>query len=151
MAAAETPPVVAATPTRLPLTPSAEPEAEIGERDITISFGNRSYRVRGYEKNLAVDVMRVNLLARSGDVFHVDTFDLYSAKARTNFIHMAAGELGLKPDLIKADLGKVLLKLEAVQDDRIRETLRPDPSAREIAAAERDAALALLSKSRFAK
>jgi hypothetical protein len=131
----------------LPPTLSAEPEAQIGERDITINFGNRSYRVRGYEKNLAVDVMRINLLARSGDVFHVDTFDLYSAKARANFIHMAAGELGLKPDFIKADLGKVLLKLESVQDERIREALRPEPSAREIAAAERDAALALLRTS----
>ncbi len=127
-----------------PPTLSAEPEAEIGERDITISFGNRSYRVRGHEKNLAVDVMRVNLLARGGDVFHVDTFDLYSAKARANFIHMAAGELGLKPDAVKADLGKVLLKLEAVQDQRIRETLQTEPTAREIAAAERDAALRFL-------
>ena len=128
----------------MPPSPTAEPEAEIGERDITISFGNRSYRVRGHEKNLAVDVMRVNLLARAGDVFHVDTFDLYSAKARANFIHMAAGELGLKPDAVKADLGKVLLKLEAVQDQRIRETLQTEPTAREIAAAERDAALRLL-------
>lgn len=128
----------------MPPTPSAEPEAEIGERDITINFGNRAYRVRGHEKNLAVDVMRVNLLARSGEVFHVDTFDLYSAKARANFVHMAAGELGLKPDLVKADLGKVLLKLEALQDRRIRETLQPEPSPREIAIAEREAALTFL-------
>jgi DNA primase catalytic core len=125
---------------------STDPQIEIGERDITISFGNRSYRARGHEKNLAVDVMRVNLLARSGEAFHVDTFDLYSAKARANFTQMAAGEIGMKPDAVKTDLGKVLLKLEALQDERIRETLRPEPSAREIAAAERDAALALLRK-----
>jgi DNA primase len=128
----------------LPAQVAAEPEAEVGERDITIRLGERRYRVRGFDKNLAVDVMKVNLLVSHGDVFHVDTFDLYSAKARTNFIQMAAGELRLKADSIKSDLGKVLLKLEALQDERIAKTLKPEPAERVIAQAEHDAALAWL-------
>jgi DNA primase len=128
----------------LPAQVAAEPEAEVGERDITIRLGDRRYRVRGFDRNLAVDVMKVNLLASHGDVFHVDTFDLYSAKARTNFIQMAAGELRLKADIIKSDLGKVLLKLEALQDERIAKTLKPEPAERVIAQGEQDAALAYL-------
>jgi DNA primase catalytic core len=128
----------------LPAAIAAEPEAEIGARDITARFGERRYRVRGFDRNLAVDVMKVNLLAADGDVFHVDTFDLYSAKARANFVAQAAGELRLKPEIVKADLGKLLLKLEALQDERIKKTLAPEPPERVIAAAEHDAALAYL-------
>jgi hypothetical protein len=138
----------------LPATLAAEPEAQIGERDITIAFGTRRYRVRGFDRNLAVDVMKVNLLAAvclngapgapGDDLFHVDTFDLYSAKARANFIAQAAGELRLKPEIVKADLGRVLLKLESLQDERIKKTLTPEPSQRVIAQGEQDAALAYL-------
>jgi len=128
----------------LPATLAAEPEAQIGERDITIAFGTRRYRVRGFDRNLAVDVMKVNLLAAENDIFHVDTFDLYSAKARSNFIQMAAGELRLKPEIVKTDLGKVLLKLESLQDQRIAKTLKPEPAERAIDTAAHEAALAWL-------
>jgi DNA primase len=57
---------------------------------------------------------------------------------------MAAGELRQSPETIKSDLGKVLLKLEAMQDERIRETLKPAPSTREIGVGEREMALAYL-------
>jgi DNA primase len=128
----------------LPAQVAAEPDAEVSERDITIRLGDRRYRVRGFNKNLAVDVMKVNLLASHGDVFHVDTFDLYSAKARGNFIQMAAGELRLKAEIVKSDLGKVLLKLEALQDERIAKTLTPEPAERAIDAVAQDAAVAYL-------
>jgi len=139
-----TSPATALPASVLPASIAAEPEAEIGERDITISFAERRYRVRGFDRNLAVDVMKVNLLASCGDIFHVDTFDLYSAKARTNFIQMAAGELRLKPEIVKADLGKVLLKLESLQDARIAKTLKPEPAERAIDMAAHEAALAWL-------
>jgi DNA primase catalytic core len=128
----------------LPAQVTAEPDAEVSERDITIRLGDRRYRVRGFDRNLAVDVMKVNLLAAYGDVFHVDTFDLYSAKARTNFIQMAAGELRLKADIVKSDLGRVLLKLESLQDERIAKTLTPEPAERAIDAVAQDAAVAYL-------
>jgi DNA primase len=128
----------------LPAQVTAEPDAEVSERDITIRLGDRRYRVRGFDRNLAVDVMKVNLLAAYGDAFHVDTFDLYSAKARTNFIQMAAGELRLKADIVKSDLGRVLLKLEALQDLALAKTLTPEPAERAIDAVAQDAAVAYL-------
>jgi len=144
LAAASSTPATPLPASVLPAMIAAEPEAEIGERDITISFGDRRYRVRGFDRNLAVDVMKVNLLASHGDVFHVDTFDLYSAKARSNFIQMAAGELRLKAEIVKADLGRVLLKLESLQDARIAKTLKPEPAERAIDTAAHEAALAYL-------
>ena len=43
---------------------------------------------------IAPEVLKVNLLASSGERFHVDTFDLYAAKARLTFIKLAAAECG---------------------------------------------------------
>ena len=141
-AAPEAAPPLPASP--LPSVPTADAEADINERDITVHCGPRRYRVRGFDRNLAVDVMKINMLATDGDGFHVDTLDLYSAKQRNSFIQQAAIELRVKPDTIKADLGKVLLKLEALQDERIQQTLQPEPEQKELAGIERDEALALL-------
>ena len=127
-----------------PSPPPAEPEPEVSERGIAVTFGDRRYRVRGFERNLAVDVMKVNLLAAHGELFHVDTFDLYSAKARTNFILMAAGELRLTPDTIKTDVGRLLLQLEGLQDQSLAETLKPKDTKPVIDTASHDAALAYL-------
>jgi DNA primase len=127
-----------------PSPPHAEAEPEVSERGIAVTFGDRRYRVRGFERNLAVDVMKVNLLAAHGDLFHVDTFDLYSAKARTNFIQMAAGELRLTPDTVKSDVGRLLLQLEGLQDQAMAETLAPKDSKPVIDTAAHEAALAYL-------
>ena len=100
-----------------------EIEAEVKDNGIVIELGNRTYRVRGLEKNLAFDVLKLNVMVRRDEMFYVDTFDLYAAKARGVFIREAARELGFDPEVIKRDLGKVLLKLESFQDKHIEDTL----------------------------
>jgi len=88
-------------------------------------------RIRGLDKNLAYDVMKINLLASrpsfdgAGEAVHVDTFDLYQQRPRNAFIQQAAVELGVKDDVIKHDLGKVLLKLEALQEQNIQAAQAP--------------------------
>jgi hypothetical protein len=74
----------------------------------------------------------------------VDTLDLYSARQRTVFMKQAAEELGVKEEVIRRDLGHVLLKLEELQDQQIKNAL--EPKAEEIALDddEREAAMALL-------
>ena len=136
-------PTLPASP--MPSAPASDIEAEIKDNEITLAFGERRYRVRGLAKNLAYDVMKVNVLVAWVERFHVDTLDLYAAKARASYIAQAAIELNLKEDVLKGDLGRVLLKLEALQDERIRQTLAPQPvEGVAIDAAEREAALALL-------
>ena len=65
------------------------------------------------------------MLASQGERFHVDTLDLYSAKARHSYLAQAAIELRLADEILKADLGRVLLKLGELQDEAIRQALEP--------------------------
>lgn len=125
--------------------------AQVSEREVVLSFGEgqeaRRWRVRGLPKNLAVGVLKVNVMASIEDGrFHVDTLDLYAARTRAVFLQQAAGELGMAEGMLKTDLGRVLLKLEALQDEAIREALTPkEPTHPAMTDAERAEALALLS------
>lgn len=118
---------------------------EIKGAEIFITLGDRGYRVRGLGKNMAYDVLKINLLvSRSEEAFHVDTLNLYSARQRAIFINQAAIELSEKEEVIKKDLGKVLLKLEELQDEQIRRALEPKDDAVKLSDAERAEALAFL-------
>ena len=132
--------------------PSAEPAAEVSEDQIVMRFGPeeqaRRYRIRGLAKNLSVETLKVNLLVSrpSGAVqaYYVDTLDLYSARSRHQFLLAAAAELGVREEIVKTDLGRVLFKLEALQEARIKAALAVTPPLPEMADEAREAALALL-------
>ncbi len=99
---------------------------EVREGEVTITLGDRRYRVRGLNKNLALDVvLKINLMVARGDAFHVDTLDLYAPRAKHAFLVQAAVELSVKEDVIRHDLGKVLRKLEALQEQNVQKTLAP--------------------------
>jgi DNA primase catalytic core len=130
-----------------PVPPASAPEvdAQVSDAEIVLTFGERRYRVRGLAKNLSYELLKVNLLAARGESFYVDTVDLYSAKQRASYVTQAAIELQLKEDIIKVDVGRVLLKLEALQEEAIRKALQPKmPEAVAIPEAERAQALELL-------
>jgi DNA primase len=142
-------------PPQPPLPAQALPEAAAAqpppasqmlgaEHEHHFTFGERRYRVRGLEKNLSLQTLKVNLLVSQGELVHVDTLDLYAARARGGFITQAANELRLKEDLIKADLGRVLLQCEALQERALRAALEVKPTAVVVGEAEREAALELL-------
>ncbi len=131
--------------------PQVTPElvAEVTSNEVTLHFGTgaqaRRWRVRGLAKNLAYEVLKVNVLVAAGEAFHVDTFDLYAARARAAYLVQASAELGVSVDVLKADMGRVLLKLEALQDDAIQAALQPKAAALpSMTAEEHRAALDLL-------
>ena len=131
----------------LPSAPAAaaEPVAEVKEGEVVMRFGACRYRVRGLAKNLSPDTLKINLLVSHGDAFYVDTLDLYAARARASYSTQAAVELQLTEEVIKADLGRVLLQLETLQDAQRRKALEPKaPAAVQMSEAEQAAALALL-------
>jgi DNA primase len=137
-------PVLPASP--LPAAPASTSEAEVSDNEVVLAFGERRYRVRGLARNLAYDVLKVNVLASCGDAFHVDTLDLYNARARHSYIVQAALELRAAEDVVKGDLGRVLLKLEALQEVQIQGALTPKAvEAVPMEPAAREAALALLT------
>jgi DNA primase len=117
----ETPGPGAASEPASPIPPASPPavEAEIGDRDIVIRLGDRTWRARGLARNSSAESLKLNLMVRRGEAFHVDGLDLLSAKARASFAAEAAGELSTPLDVVKRDLGQVLLKLEQVQDERL--------------------------------
>ncbi len=138
-------PVPPSSPPASPVPPGPpEIPVELREHEVVIVLGDRRYRVRGLAKNLAYDVMKVNLLAGRGETFHVDTLDLYSARQRAVFQKAAAGELRLEEEAVRRDLGRVLQKLEELQDEQIRAALQPKATEVTVTAAERAEALALL-------
>jgi hypothetical protein len=135
----------------LPATPAAplprEIAATIDEREIVVAQGDRRYRVRGLSKNLSYESLKVNVHASKGERFHLDTLDLYQAKARAAFIQQASIELEVDPALIKSDLGAVLRALEQAQDALIRAKTQPKGDAiplPSLSPAQHEAALSLL-------
>ncbi|WP_345817678.1 toprim domain-containing protein (plasmid) [Paraburkholderia sp. PREW-6R] len=137
----ELPPVPASTPA----TPPAEPVASEGAAgELLLAFGERHWRIRGWQKNLGPDQMRVNVQVRNENGYHVDTLDVYSAKQRAAFIRQAAAELGSQDDTVKRDLGRVLLKLETLQDGAITAALAPKDAAPSIDEAQQRSAMDLL-------
>ncbi len=158
-------PPLAAGPVALPALPATPvPEAAQGPwvevmqresgREVHIRFGEgpqaRAWRVRGLEKNLSPDTLKVNvriaiglLSSADGGAFHVDTLDLYNAKQRGHFAAQAAAETGVDERALKTDLGRVLMALESVQDEAIKEVLQPTPTEKMTDSEQADA-LALL-------
>ena len=157
---------LAAEPGALPVLPATPmPEAAQGPwvevvqreagREVHIRFGEgaaaRSWRVRGLEKNLSPDTLKVNvriathdlLTSPDGGAFHVDTLDLYNAKQRGHYCAQAQAETGIDERTLRADLGRVLMALETVQDEAIQEVLQPTP-AQSMSEPDRADALALL-------
>jgi len=110
----------------LPKALTEEIPTEVKDGEVLMTLGNRRYRVRGLNKNLALDVvLKVNVMVSCGDAFHVDTFDLYAPRAKHTFIVQAAVELNVKEDVIRHDLGRVLRKLESLQEKNVQQTLAP--------------------------
>jgi DNA primase catalytic core len=110
------------------VSPSPETSVEVApvvtEREVVLSFGDRRWRVRGLERASSFDLLRVNVMVsapdgRGGLVFHVDTLDLYSARARAAFIIAAAAEIHLDAEVVKHDLGRVLLACEQLADQAV--------------------------------
>lgn len=120
-------------------------QTQVNDREVTVTFGDRRYRVRGLTKNTSYELMRVNVLATNSDGVHVDTFDLYASKARQIFARIAAVELETEEGVIQRDLGRLLLKLEELQDVNIQAAMKPKaPSRAELAKADEEEAVALL-------
>jgi DNA primase len=122
--------------------------------EIVFEQGDRLWRVRGLSANTSYERLRVHVFvsretrdARTSGYF-VDTLDLYSARQRSSFVTQAADELGLSADVVKRDLGHILLRLEALQDENIKATLKPTDVTPTMTEVEREAALGLLREGR---
>ena len=107
-----------------------------------LEIGPRRWRVRHIPKAPSPGALRVNVMVALGERFHVDTLDLYAAKARAAYVEAAAAELRTGSDVLGAELGRVLL---AVEEAQAATAVVPERDAvPPMTSAERDDALALL-------
>ncbi|WP_420997902.1 CHC2 zinc finger domain-containing protein [Cupriavidus sp. 30B13] len=145
-------PSVLAAAVPAPTTDTALPALadDVQGDELTLHLGACQWRVRGWRKNLSPEQMRVNLQVRQEGTaeaaggYHVDTLDLYAARARAAFLRQASAELGLPEDALKRDLGHLLLRLETLQDEALHATQVPKSAVPVLSADEEAEALALL-------
>lgn len=112
--------------------------------DYELALGDRTYRVRGLHKNNTLEVLKVSLKLTFGELLHLDQVDFYSAQSRRRFIEEASRETTLTTELIKKDIGKLLLLLEQRQEERINAENLDTDSSPDMTAEERKEALELL-------
>lgn len=129
--------------TPVPVLPSSGVAVQQGDNELFIALGDRLYRVRGLDKNSSADQLKIQLLVKRDGQFHMDKLDLYSSKQRQVFINQASVELGLKDEIIKKDLGKVLLTLEEQQAKQQDDNADKKPT--ELEPEDRKAAFELLN------
>ncbi len=106
---------------------SATPAAGAGapaliERDGLhfIAFDGREYRLSGLDKCVGLESLKVTLRVAWRDYLHGDQLDLCRDGERRRFVERAAEETGLTPDLLKRDLGRLLLAVEQHQEAKLR-------------------------------
>lgn len=118
----------------------------IGEHHV-LRFGPREYRVGGLERNNSLEVLKVAVRLRHLDDFHLDSFDMARDVERRRFIERASQETRIEKDVIKRDMGRLLLALEDEQAARISAAsaaARPGREASGMSEVQREEALKLL-------
>ena len=134
--------------------PQVDVPVEVRGDDVLLRFDDREYRVRGLQKNTSPELLKINLrvlgVNKHGDMaLHVDTLELTSSRQRMAFCKQAAEELNIKEDLVRRELGRVMLKLEQMRDEQIAKALAPKDTAVTMTEDERNAAMELLRDPRL--
>ena len=141
--------VVAVTAQPVTTSPLPKPakdfEVEQSETEVTLRLESRRWRIRGLERNTTSGVLKINLLIfnEQNERFHVDTLDLYHSRSRRVFLKETSEETGLSENELRSDLGRVLLKLEELQEEQ-RVNGKAEAKPVEISEAERSEAMELL-------
>jgi DNA primase catalytic core len=124
--------------------PMPQPALQVKGDELTLTFGDRRWRVRGLPSKTMPGSLKVNVLvARDSGAFHVDTLELYSSRQRALYTKLASEELTLEERTIKRDLGELLLRLEEYLERRQQEAVAAS-KPHELSETEQAAALELL-------
>jgi DNA primase catalytic core len=128
-------------PANTPAPVSAPVPVRKGEHH-EITFGPRAYRVGGLFRNNGLEIMKITLrLACADGSMHIDSLDLYRDGERRRFAERAAEEAPVEKETVKADLGRLLLALESVQEQRLAAPIEDAATDPELSQEEQRAAL----------
>lgn len=121
-----------------------EPDEVIQGDEIKIRLGDRRWRVRGLSKIKALDTLRVNVQVAQGEAFYLDTLDLLVTRQRESFVREAARELKQEEKLIKSDVAKIIVRLDALAQKQLEALVNPAAARPPMPETQREMALALL-------
>lgn len=126
--------------------PPAGRDVEVDGGELRVTIGALAWRVRGLDRVTGPGSLRVNISVHDADGrFHLDVVDLFSARARQQFLKATVMELGLRDEeRLRRDLGRVLLACEDRVLDLQRQAATPEPAGPSMTAVEEQAALDLL-------
>jgi len=91
----------------------AKPAFQKQGHEYHFTYGERNYIAKALDKNADDSTLKCVLRAAKEARFHVDTLDLYNAKACWGFVKSATEKLEFDERVIRADLDKITLCLEA--------------------------------------
>jgi DNA primase len=136
----------------VPAPPGVQPVVKLEAEELRVEIEDRRWRIRGLGKASSFELLRVNVLVarahpRRGEVFHVDSLDLYSARARGVFARAAGEELGVAEELVARDLGRVLLTCEEHAERAVREARAPREPEVKLSSRKLDRPLAVIVQS----
>lgn len=104
------------------------------------AIDGREYRIRGLSP-VGLERLRVNVRLTINGAFHLDTIDLYQARARAVFAQGAAKLCGVSEQQVSADLLRMIEKLEAARLELRRNSDDGSKHDAPMTSAERDVAL----------
>ena len=116
-----------------PLAGGLAPES-LTDDEAVFRIADRLYRLRGLAKTTNQSAKLHVTVSRDGVGFEadspipgrfVDIFDLFQSKARWSFQKSAAADIGVSEDVVKRDLGRLLLAVEEIQSQRARKAAEP--------------------------
>jgi 5S rRNA maturation endonuclease (ribonuclease M5) len=108
--------------------------------------GEREYRIRGLSA-VGLDRLKVNLRLSVNGSFHLDTIDLYQARARANFAQAAAKLCQVEEQQVNADLLALIEPLEGARLEMKKG--QAETQAAPMTAGEKQAAMELLRSPRL--
>ncbi len=117
-----------------------------GTRQIT--FEQREYRVRGLSP-FGLEKLKINLRLNIGNLFHLDTLDLYQSRARQTFSTVAAKSCRVNESIINSDLLTLIEKLEAERLQMRKTSNAEVETGAAMTDAEKQTALAFLKDNRL--
>ena len=128
--------------------PEAAPPALTHDSEGTyhLAFASRTWHVKGLAA-FGVDRLRINLRVDQGSRFHVDTFDLYSARSRQAFIEASVKALRLDESEHAVIADEIALVIAALEKERLSLRQQGKGEATEpavMSASDREEALAFL-------
>jgi hypothetical protein len=137
--------MVQATESR-PAPPALERRAARNDQGLMITCIDRQYRVRGVSLH-NFERLRVNIRASKGEVFHIDSLDLYQSRARRGFAAHLAKLFQVELPMVDADLLYMIGVIEAYQVQLLNEEKQPQkPVVPVMTAAEQEAAMKFLKR-----